>query len=194
MIGHAVDRDQFLILLADDTSDVLLDLLFVIRLNQALSSLNGEDNLNIDLGVGVGHVEFWMQPVISSNIPLRWSGETISLRSVYKHVAPFGAWRFPCLRRCHAFEIWAAMVHRCASEDVYSRLSREGMDSMTGCAQLIGRASAVDTLKAHTLSKLNRILSGDGKCTTATYSQQLRPWLERAISRATPTMRRFKSS
>ena len=33
MIGHAVDRDQFLILLADYSSDVLLDLLFVIGLN-----------------------------------------------------------------------------------------------------------------------------------------------------------------
>ena len=73
MIGHAVHSAyQFLILLADDTSDVLLDLLFVIRLNQALSALNGEDNLNIDLGVGVGHVEPGYSP---SNIPLHWSGE-----------------------------------------------------------------------------------------------------------------------
>jgi hypothetical protein len=47
-----------LVLPTDDPGDVLVDLLLVIRLDQALSSLDREDNLNLDLRVGVGHVEF----------------------------------------------------------------------------------------------------------------------------------------
>jgi hypothetical protein len=97
MIGHAADRDQFLLLLADDPSDVLLDPLFVIRLNQALSSMDREDNLNVDLRVGVGHVEFRCS---RSDLPrFRSAGaEALFLwRSIYKHVAPVGAGRFPLL-------------------------------------------------------------------------------------------------
>ena len=94
MIRHAADRDQFLVLLADDSGDVLVDLHFVIRLNQALSSLDGENNLNVDLRVGVGHVEFRYNQ--SDPPTFRSAGEeTIPLPSLYKHLAPIGACRFP---------------------------------------------------------------------------------------------------
>jgi hypothetical protein len=40
---------------ADDAGHVLLKFPFAFRANQALPSLHGEHDLNVDLGVSVGH-------------------------------------------------------------------------------------------------------------------------------------------
>jgi hypothetical protein len=44
-----------LILIANDSGDVLVNLLFVFGANQALSPLNSEDDLDVNLRVGIGH-------------------------------------------------------------------------------------------------------------------------------------------
>jgi hypothetical protein len=55
VVSHTVDRDQFLALMANDSGDILVNLFFVFRANQALSALNGENDLDVNLRVGIGH-------------------------------------------------------------------------------------------------------------------------------------------
>jgi hypothetical protein len=55
MIWHVIDRDQLLPLSRDDTGDVLLKLIVVLFLNKALPPLYGENDMDVDLRVGVSH-------------------------------------------------------------------------------------------------------------------------------------------
>ena len=122
-----------------------------------------------------------MQPVRSSNIPLRWSGETIPLPSVYKHVAPIGANHFPlCVFKVavpslHRFEVDDSNKVRRIRRDPthYSRLSREGLNLATDCAQLF-EASVQLTLLHHpdVMEDQSRFLSGKPESTTAKHERQ----------------------
>ena len=55
VVRHAVDGDELLALPGDDAGHVLLQLLFAFWENQALPSLHGKDDLDVNLGVSVSH-------------------------------------------------------------------------------------------------------------------------------------------
>ena len=55
MIGHAVDRNQFLAFSGDNSSDVFLQFLASGRRNYTRTSGHREDDMQVDLRVRVGH-------------------------------------------------------------------------------------------------------------------------------------------
>lgn len=55
MIGHAINGDQFLVFSSDDSGDVLLQIFAMFRGNHARATRDGEDNVQINLRVGVSH-------------------------------------------------------------------------------------------------------------------------------------------
>ena len=138
-----------------------------------------------------------MQPVRSSNIPLRWSGETIPLPSVYKHVAPIGANHFPlCVFKVavpslHRFEVDDSNKVRRIRRDPthYSRLSREGLNLATDCAQLFGGVGAVNAATPPRRDGGSiKIPFGQARVYHSETRAAMCWWLETAISRATPTI------
>ena len=64
VIGHRIDRNQFLPFSCDNSSDVLLQLLASGRRNYARASGHREDNMQIDLRVGVGHLAKPYMPLL----------------------------------------------------------------------------------------------------------------------------------
>jgi hypothetical protein len=50
MIRHAVDGDQLLFFVANDTGNVFVQLFFVLFGNKILPTLHGEHDMDIDLG------------------------------------------------------------------------------------------------------------------------------------------------
>jgi hypothetical protein len=54
MVRHAVDRQELLVPLAHDAGHVFVQLFLVLPRNQVGTPLHGKDNLNVDLGVGIG--------------------------------------------------------------------------------------------------------------------------------------------
>ena len=60
MIWHTIDRDKLLIPPRYDPRDVFLQFLLALGLNDACAPGNGEDDVQIDLGVGVGHSRKYM--------------------------------------------------------------------------------------------------------------------------------------
>lgn len=62
MIGHVVDGDHFLVLGRDNAGDVFLEFVVVFGFDEVLPAFDGEDDVDVDLGVGVGHarkIEGW---------------------------------------------------------------------------------------------------------------------------------------
>ena len=55
MVWHAMHGYKLLALASDDAGDVFLKFFLAFRCDEILASLDGEDDLNVDLGVGVGH-------------------------------------------------------------------------------------------------------------------------------------------
>ena len=55
MIGHAVDRNQFLAFSCNNSRDVFLQFLASARRNYTRTSGYREDNVQVDLRVRVGH-------------------------------------------------------------------------------------------------------------------------------------------
>jgi hypothetical protein len=55
VIGHVVDGDEFLFLTGHDTGDVFLEFVIVSRWNQTLSAFDSKHDVNVNLGVRVGH-------------------------------------------------------------------------------------------------------------------------------------------
>ena len=55
MIGHGIDLDDGLFFLSDDAHDITVELGFVLFWDDGLSTLNGEDDVYVDLRIGVGH-------------------------------------------------------------------------------------------------------------------------------------------
>jgi hypothetical protein len=55
VIGHRIDRNQFLPFSCDNSGDVLLQLLARGLGNHTSASGHREDNVQVDLRVGVGH-------------------------------------------------------------------------------------------------------------------------------------------
>jgi hypothetical protein len=49
---------KFMALVRDNASDVFVELFFEFWSNQGEAAFNGEDSLNVDLGVGVCHSGF----------------------------------------------------------------------------------------------------------------------------------------
>jgi len=55
MVGHIIDGNQLLILMSNDAGDVFLKLFVMFGFDQTLPSLYSENNVKIDLGVGIRH-------------------------------------------------------------------------------------------------------------------------------------------
>jgi hypothetical protein len=55
VIGHAVDRDQFLAVSRDYSGDVFLQLFTPASGKHTRATGDRENNVQIDLGVGIGH-------------------------------------------------------------------------------------------------------------------------------------------
>jgi len=81
VIGHTIDRNQFLPFSCDNSSDVLLQLLASGRRNYARASGHREDNMQIDLRVRVGHFAGVNMTLLTELITFTFCGG-------YKHVAP----------------------------------------------------------------------------------------------------------
>src|SRR6266705_2386384 len=60
MVPHVVDGDWLLPLSCDDSGYVLLQLVVMGWINQILSAFHSEHNLNVNLGVGVGHERIFL--------------------------------------------------------------------------------------------------------------------------------------
>src|SRR5207237_6020636 len=56
IILHVVNGDQLLPLRGHDSSNVLLKLIVMFRINKVLPAFNGEHDLNVNLSVGVSHI------------------------------------------------------------------------------------------------------------------------------------------
>jgi len=78
-------RCSFLLLPRGDAGDVFLQLVVVFGSDEALSPFDGEHDMDIDSGVGVGHAR---------KMPLRTELENL-LHWFYKDAAPDGAEVFP---------------------------------------------------------------------------------------------------
>src|SRR5262249_30477029 len=97
MIRHVIDCYQLLTLSGDDAGHVFLKFIVMLSLDQALSSLHSENNLNVDLGVRIGH--FYAAPtelglfliaVFYKEVAPNGAGLVFG-RVGYKEVAPNGA-------------------------------------------------------------------------------------------------------
>ena len=55
MIGHGIDLNDGLFFLVDDAHDITVKLGFVLFRDEGLSAFDGEDDVYVDLCVGVGH-------------------------------------------------------------------------------------------------------------------------------------------
>ncbi len=60
MIGQVINGDEFLALGRNDAGHVFLQFVFVLGLDEVLASLNGENGVNVDLSIGVGHDSDWV--------------------------------------------------------------------------------------------------------------------------------------
>ena len=57
MVRHAVDGDKFVLLGGDNPGDEFVQFLFVFGPDQVLPALNGKDDMEINLRVGIGHAQ-----------------------------------------------------------------------------------------------------------------------------------------
>src|SRR6266540_1979265 len=55
VVGHVINCNELLSLPRNNARDVFLELVVVLRANEILSAFDGEDDMDIDLRVGVGH-------------------------------------------------------------------------------------------------------------------------------------------
>ncbi len=55
VVRHAMNRQKLLRTLCDDTADLFMKFFFEFRADQVLPSLDGKNNLDINLGVGIRH-------------------------------------------------------------------------------------------------------------------------------------------
>ena len=55
MIGHGIDLDNGLFFLSDDAHDIPVEFGFVLFWDEGLSAFNGEDNVYVNLRIGIGH-------------------------------------------------------------------------------------------------------------------------------------------
>ena len=74
-----------------DAGDVFLQLVVVFLIDQALATFDCKHDLDIDLGISVGHVQM---------MPLLTELENLPLVRVYKDDAPDGALAPPALSYC----------------------------------------------------------------------------------------------
>ena len=82
MIRHIVYGDQFVLLARDDSGHVFLQFVVVRGFDQVLASFHGKDDVDIDLGIRVGHGAEDAAPDGACESNLDW---------FYKYVAPDGA-------------------------------------------------------------------------------------------------------
>ena len=68
VIGHAIDRNQFLAFSRDNSRDVFLHLLAMYVGNHASATRDREDNMQIDLRVRIGHVAEVNMPLLTELI------------------------------------------------------------------------------------------------------------------------------
>jgi|ERR1041385_8014453 hypothetical protein len=97
MIRHVVDRDEFMPLSGNDAGDVFLHLGIVFGGDETLAALDGKDDVDVNLGVGVGHEGRMAVPIEhatnffsgATKMPPRWGSGFLGN----------GATKMPRLRR-----------------------------------------------------------------------------------------------
>ena len=57
MVGHIVNCYQFLTAFGNDASDIFLQFIIMIMPDEVLPAFNSEDYMNINLRVGIGHIQ-----------------------------------------------------------------------------------------------------------------------------------------
>jgi len=55
MVWHVVYGDQLVLLSRDDTGNVFLLFIIMFRHNETLSALDGKNDMDVNLRIGVGH-------------------------------------------------------------------------------------------------------------------------------------------
>ena len=75
MIRHRIDLDQLLLFVGDDAGYVFVELVFVFFGDKGLSCFDGEDNVYVELCIGVYHLYF-SNLGCCIDIALRWSAGT----------------------------------------------------------------------------------------------------------------------
>ena len=68
VIGHTIDRDQFLAFSRDNSGDVFLELLAMCVVDYAGATGDREDGVQIDLRVRVGHLAQPCMPLLAELI------------------------------------------------------------------------------------------------------------------------------
>lgn len=81
VIGHGIDRNQFLAFSCDNSGDVLLQLIATGLGNHPSAARDREDNVEINLRLGVGHFSELHMALLAELSIEAFSGR-------YKHVAP----------------------------------------------------------------------------------------------------------
>jgi hypothetical protein len=79
MVRHVIDGDQFLFLTGDDASDVFLEFVVVFGFDEILPAFDGKHDMDVNLGVGVGHAR---------KMPLLTELGNLFRCGCYKYVAP----------------------------------------------------------------------------------------------------------
>jgi hypothetical protein len=99
MVWHPIDVQNFVSMILNDTSYILIQFIFPTFSDLALPVLDGENNLNVYLGIGVGHVlEIYMSYltarvlVVILLLPIlgaqrHWLGISFSY---YRYIVPKG--------------------------------------------------------------------------------------------------------
>ena len=80
VIGHTIDRNQFLPFSCDNSGDVLLQLLATGLGNHTSAARHREHNMQINLRVGVGHLAKPYMTLLAELVTRSFGG--------YKHAAP----------------------------------------------------------------------------------------------------------
>ena len=80
MIRHGIDLDDGLFFVFDDAHDITVEFGFVLFWDKGLSAFDGEDNVYIDLCIGIGHG-------FPPKIPPRW-GWGFDTCLGYRDIAP----------------------------------------------------------------------------------------------------------
>ena len=87
MIRHRIDLNDGLIFAVDYAGNISVEFIFVGFWDKGLSSFDSEDDVNVELGVGISHDVFPLGN-ISHIAPLGLGGYGYPV--FYKHIAPLG--------------------------------------------------------------------------------------------------------
>ena len=89
MIGHGIDLNDGLIFAVNDTGNISVEFLFVLFWDRGLSSFDSENDVNVELGIGISHDVF---PLVNFSHVAPLGLWLLGVSPGYKHIAPLGLW------------------------------------------------------------------------------------------------------